>query len=107
MLTNFTSMKSEGHIMNMLEKLRESCFLPLVFSATGGMGPLLRLLLGSWPLCWLRSAASIIVNVLFGKDVGFAFLYFGLLLCVCSIIVLLIMVLYRMKGRLYSGLPAV
>ena len=43
-----------------------ACFSPLVFTATGGMGPLLQLFLGSLLLCWLRSTALIAANAYSG-----------------------------------------
>ena len=35
---SFMNVKKDGHMMSVLEKLR-ACFSPLVFAATGGMGP--------------------------------------------------------------------
>ena len=62
------------------ERVREverACFSPLVFAATGGMGPTARTVLGSllqsMLQCWLRSAALITTNAYSGCDVGFVF----------------------------------
>ena len=35
-VTSFTNVKKDGHMMSVLER---ACFSPLVFAATGGMGP--------------------------------------------------------------------
>ena len=68
---NFMSMRNDGHMMSVLQRLRELAFLQLLVT----WGPLLQLFLGSLLLCWPRSVALITANAYSGCDTGFAFYF--------------------------------
>jgi len=65
-ITSHMNMRSDGHMIHVLERLRELAFHHWCLQLQVAWGPLLQLFLGSLLLCWLRSAALIIANAYSG-----------------------------------------
>ena len=72
-VTSFMNVKKDGHMMSVLERLRELAFHHWCLQLLVAWGPLLQQFLGSLLQCWLRSIALITANAYSGCDVGFAF----------------------------------
>ena len=72
-VTSFMSVKKDGHMMNVLERLRELAFHHWCLQLLVACSPLLQQFSGSLLQCWLRSVALITANACSGCDVGFAF----------------------------------
>ena len=70
---SFMNMRNDGHMMSMLERLRELAFHHWCLQLLVAWGPLLQQFLGSLLLCWLRSVVLITANAYSGCNVGFAF----------------------------------
>ena len=72
-VTSFMNVKKDGHMMSMLERLRELAFHHWCLQLLVAWGPLLQQFLDSLLQCWLRGAALITANAYSGCDVGFDF----------------------------------
>ena len=71
-VTSFMNVKKDGHMMSVLERLRELAFHHWCLQLLVAWGPLLQRFSGSLLQCWLRSVALITANAYSGCDVGFA-----------------------------------
>ena len=68
---SFMNVRNGGHMMNMLEKLRELVFHHWCLQLLVAWGPLLQQLASMWP----RNVALITTNAYSGCDVGFSFCF--------------------------------
>ena len=71
---SFMNVRNDGHVMSVLERLRELAFHHWCLQLLVAWGPLLQQFLESLLLCWPRNVALITANAYSGCDVDFVFL---------------------------------